>query len=69
MQDVVIDFFDQVKNNNVSGVVDEPEDQASDLDGDDQIIEDVKRHMSKENIARFFKENAGIAKMFQLDPS
>lgn len=61
MQDAVIDFMEQVHNQDIK---EESENHSSD---EEHSLNDVADKMDKESLTEFFKDNKDVAKLFRID--
>ena len=65
MEEVVIDFMEQVQNQDIK----EESEEESEDEEDEPDFNEVAHKMDTTNLTEFFKENSDIAKLMKIDPT
>jgi hypothetical protein len=65
LEDVVIDFMEQVHNQSIK----EESDESDKDEEEENDFNEVAHKMNKDNLTEFFKENLDVARLFRIDTS
>ena len=63
MEDVVIDFMEQVQNQEIA----EESEEDSEEEAEEPDFNEVAHKMDQANLTEFFKENPDVAKIMKID--